>query len=699
VERVYRAVYSFNGCVLAKSELSVADRSLSYGKVDLARSPKARASPGLRLTDELKPIYDQLSAELTERVKKLTWWARAILLLIFFVILAAVTFIVLAWTILDKDIGRAQLNEELMAEYDRENTALTADIKAIGERVKAIHDDLLSQFAKIDYEWLENSTNQIGSTLYWAEISGQLGFAIGDNSTILYTFDGGKNWTSPAAPNIAPRAAFALGKSNKLLGWVAGEEGKIAKTSDGGQQWSIATVRPKKNQTVTGDFNYIWFKDEMHGWAAGNEGIIVSTSDGGNTWSVAKTPDGQGDLYTLKFMDDTNAIAVGKGMTILLSQDGGITWLDVKSRIPSIDSISGKDLLTLDESTDSRGIVLIGGQDGILLRGQIQQDTKYFTIDFSTVGANNSPNGITYSLPSVRAIDSFGTTDFMIAVGDRGLMLLSKDRGQSWTKIEAGDSALLYAKSISADTAEIAGDGGTIGELQIDQPADLIKNRPKWKPVHTRAKIFWMSTQGEKFRVAVGEKGLLLSNYAAGQARTILARMPSDQSLTSFGNENDPTWLLLNDEVPKNSLQHEFLVKARQELHEVNKQLTADTDAQDKLKDRKQELLGQARLGPTEVMLWLNGSRALVLVVAFFLVRFLVSLYRYHMRLAAYYAARKDTLMALRMVSGDFRDIVASMSPDSLDFTKVATDPLNQAADMAKELLRMKGKDSGTRED
>ncbi len=80
-------------------------------------------------------------------------------------------------------------------------------------------------------------------------------------------------------------------------------------------------------------------------------------------------------------------------------------------------------------------------------------------------------------------------------------------------------------------------------------------------------------------------------------------------------------------------------------------------------------------------------------LILLFLVQILVSLYRYNIRLAAYYDARADGLELVTTGSSEqIESIVRALSPESIDFGKSPMSPATHAVDLAKEILAIKGK-------
>jgi hypothetical protein len=81
------------------------------------------------------------------------------------------------------------------------------------------------------------------------------------------------------------------------------------------------------------------------------------------------------------------------------------------------------------------------------------------------------------------------------------------------------------------------------------------------------------------------------------------------------------------------------------------------------------------------------------LLIVVFLVGILVNLYRYNVRLSAYYDGRGDTVTMLGLKADEqmpvdtFAKLVKEMSPEAYDFGKMPRSPADQAVDIAKEVI------------
>ena len=78
--------------------------------------------------------------------------------------------------------------------------------------------------------------------------------------------------------------------------------------------------------------------------------------------------------------------------------------------------------------------------------------------------------------------------------------------------------------------------------------------------------------------------------------------------------------------------------------------------------------------------------------ILMFLTQTLINLYRYNIRIAAFYDSRADILELSSVVPEVLHNIGDTLSPDSYDFGKPARTPAQHAVDLAKELVSQGGK-------
>jgi len=227
---------------------------------------------------------------------------------------------------------------------------------------------------------------------------------------------------------------------------AVGERGFIVVSEDNGGSWR--QVRSPVSMTLV----KVRFLDDLEGWAVGHAGVVLHSRDGGLNWDkqldgvlaadielqeakqVAEAArdaekaqerlaqaqqlvdDGPDKPFLdLLFVDARNGIVVGAYGLAFVTHDGGLTWQSMRSRI---DNPSGLHLYSIERvGTD----LFIAGEQGTLLRSSDEGKT------FETLA---SPyEGTTFGLQSTNA-------GSILAFGLRGKAFESKDRGDTWQRLD-----------------------------------------------------------------------------------------------------------------------------------------------------------------------------------------------------------------------------------------------------------------------
>ena len=149
--------------------------------------------------------------------------------------------------------------------------------------------------------------------------------AVGDRGYIVLSDDNGRTWRrakSPAAPMLT-----AVEFLDAKLGWAVGHDSVILATADGGETWvqqfaAAAEQRPLLDVT---------FLDKDNGFAIGAYGAFYETADGGRNWNPRKVIEDDKHLNAFVRLPEGRLVILGEAGTILLSADAGKTWSPVAS--------------------------------------------------------------------------------------------------------------------------------------------------------------------------------------------------------------------------------------------------------------------------------------------------------------------------------------------------------------------------------
>lgn len=227
---------------------------------------------------------------------------------------------------------------------------------------------------------------------------------------------------------------------------AVGERGFIVVSEDNGGSWR--QVRSPVSMTLV----KVRFLDDLEGWAVGHAGVVLHSRDGGLNWDkqldgvlaanielqeakqVAEAArdaekaqerlaqaqqlvdDGPDKPFLdLLFVDARNGIVVGAYGLAFVTHDGGLTWQSMRSRI---DNPSGLHLYSIERVGAD---LFIAGEQGTLLRSSDEGKT------FESLA---SPyEGTTFGLQSTNA-------GSILAFGLRGKAFESKDRGDTWQRLD-----------------------------------------------------------------------------------------------------------------------------------------------------------------------------------------------------------------------------------------------------------------------
>jgi photosystem II stability/assembly factor-like uncharacterized protein len=256
-------------------------------------------------------------------------------------------------------------------------------------------------------------------------VDAEFGLAVGHAGTILRTQDGGKSWQLQKSSTQVP--LFAVDCLDRSLCFAAGDASTFLRSKDGGQTWepksiplSLAGIREDMTLAISDTIYYgVDFVDSHTGWVVGEYGNIRHTVDGGETWDSQHVSLLGGEIrdamdlpafFDIRLNGD-KGIVVGAQGRVAVTEDAGQTWrLLEKGRVGSQP--------VYDLTPVSTGGFVLVGAGGLIVRGA--DDTWQ---------PAKSPGGI-YTWLAAADLTPSGKG---LAVGSLGILLQTKDHGQSWT--------------------------------------------------------------------------------------------------------------------------------------------------------------------------------------------------------------------------------------------------------------------------
>jgi len=263
--------------------------------------------------------------------------------------------------------------------------------------------------------------------------------AVGERGHILLSIDG-VNWQQVITPTQATLTSVFF--IDNMVGWAVGHDSTILKTTNGGNNWTFQYSNPSLDKPLLD----VVFKDVFHGVAVGAYGQFLRTIDGGKTWlsefhEEFLLEDDIAFLEELKiedeeaYFDERESILphfnriisdgrttylVGEMGLIAKSNDLGLTWI-------KFDEIYRGSFFDL--SRTHQGNLLVVG-----LRGHVFRSLKNGTL------------WLTRKTETTALLNSIILSDEgrIFILGNNGVILESKDDGNTFTlKLQPDGKSLI----------------------------------------------------------------------------------------------------------------------------------------------------------------------------------------------------------------------------------------------------------------
>jgi photosystem II stability/assembly factor-like uncharacterized protein len=231
-----------------------------------------------------------------------------------------------------------------------------------------------------------------------------------------------------ATPKAQPAARVAHALQAKLLAAAlagnrivaVGDHGVVMLSDDEGKSWRQAKTVP-----VDVQFNAVSFVDERQGWAVGHWGMVLRTEDGGESWTIQRQASQEDrPLFGVHFFDAQNGVAVGLWSLVLTTSNGGKSWAQQTLAAPA--GAKKADLNLYGLFAGERGDLYATSERGTLL--------------------HSTDRGQSWNYIATGYRGSFwtgaGLADGSVVVaGLRGTIYRSPNGRDGWAKVESGTSA------------------------------------------------------------------------------------------------------------------------------------------------------------------------------------------------------------------------------------------------------------------
>lgn len=229
---------------------------------------------------------------------------------------------------------------------------------------------------------------------------------------------------------------------------AVGERGSILLSDDQGVSWQPAGVATQRNATLTA----VVALDDKRLLAVGHDGWILRSMDAGSSWQEMRYDNDLGEpLLGIWTSGGDNVMAFGSFGKFYQSADAGQTWA------PQALDIDNAHLNSMAGGDDGRRMLV--GEQGLVLRT-------------SDAGEHWQ------TLPSFYSGSLFGivrlSADNWVTYGMRGHAFVSRDFGDSWTRINVGNQLPLYGHVVLPDHAGLVIVGAGSSVVRLDAQGDLV---------------------------------------------------------------------------------------------------------------------------------------------------------------------------------------------------------------------------------
>ena len=452
---------------------------------------------------------------------------------------------------------------------------------------------------------------------------------------------------------------------------AVGSDGLILRTEDEGLSWT------RVDSGTRDDLNVVAFsRDGDTALVGGDSGAVLFSTDDGQSWQKP-----EGATHTSKAFYDVAlssdgriTAAVGRRGLIRVSRDRGNSWIDPGN-------VTAKDLNGVVLSRDGKSVA-VAGDDGTIIVGTIEQveDTQ----KWSPIGVNEPRKDF-----EALALGGEGGKT-VVAVGDDGLIWSSTDpemKRKTWNSLgeeERGDDFKAVAFSGDGGTAMAV---GSRGRIRVFRDSDQ-----KWVPekskVGDRLEAISLSDDG-KIAVAVGRDGAIVvyadkdkvstdkdpwNSPGSRTAKNLYAVALSSDGQWATAVGRDETLLRVTP-IGKGGLPEVAVIPVPPAPQPIP--------------------LDIAEVFRVTVsyrgLFWPVGSILIVL----FMVRYLILLTKYYLRLSGFYYARGDAILLCdsktlpRPATIDELDqLIRALSPEELEFDRTPRSLMKQALGMVRYSFR-----------
>jgi photosystem II stability/assembly factor-like uncharacterized protein len=308
------------------------------------------------------------------------------------------------------------------------------------------------------------------------------GAAVGNNN-IYFTNDTGNTWRLVTTPMNS--ALYRIHYVTPSRVFCVGKDGAIALSIDSGKSWKSIVLE------TNDDFRDIDFMTMSYGIICATNGVRYLTRDSGSTWSIF-TDNSANHLFSLYFFNGKYGAMCGESGSMYLTNDSAKSWK----------------LQSIFPPGNANDVVMLTTQKTLVV---CDRRGIYVTTNSGTTWANTQPFG-TASLKSISFASDLKNG---VIVGSNGIIMRTYNGADSWEvvfdRVVADAVGLNTVRAIDSSTVVAAGGAGLI--------VRSTDGGKVWKEVLTTitGSLFDIDFQTPLVGTAVGDYGAILRTHDGGK--------------------------------------------------------------------------------------------------------------------------------------------------------------------------------------
>jgi photosystem II stability/assembly factor-like uncharacterized protein len=150
--------------------------------------------------------------------------------------------------------------------------------------------------------------------------AGPRAVGVGERGVGVPSDDEARTWRSVQSPSTATLTDVHF--ADAQVGLAVGHDSVILRTEDGGATWTQVHAAPDEQRPLLA----VTFVDAKHALAAGAYGAWLESRDGGRTWKAGKPFEGDQHINALARIGDGSIVVAGEAGFLARSSDGGQTF-------------------------------------------------------------------------------------------------------------------------------------------------------------------------------------------------------------------------------------------------------------------------------------------------------------------------------------------------------------------------------------